>query len=250
QFTPTEDPAKFQFRVYARRSHADEVASEGNQPVRPLTVPSQYPPSPTLNTRGGGRAGKGSISGKGNITCTKTQTPIKNEHTQKDDNRRLRWPAVCPAALAGTGLDGREQKMSASATHPCLRLCLLLSSLSPILPREGERVLAPLGLLELRRVPVHAAVTVGPEEGMRVGYRQCPGALPPLRGVLWRLHKGNWKVKGEKDVQGSVSRGILGGRICSVEKEVLQMLRVTMLTGLREDEQIVERWKEKIGPQG
>lgn len=24
--------------------------SEGNQPVRPFTVPSQYPPSPTLNT--------------------------------------------------------------------------------------------------------------------------------------------------------------------------------------------------------
>lgn len=39
-------------------------------------------------------------------------------------------------------------------THPCLRLCRLRSSLSPILPRDGERVLAPLGLLELRRVPV------------------------------------------------------------------------------------------------
>jgi len=33
-------------------------------------------------------------------------------------------------------------------------------------------------------------------------------------------------------VQGSVSRGILGGRICPIEEEVLQMLRVTMLKGL------------------
>lgn len=41
-----------------------------------------------------------------------------------------------------------------TSTHPCLRLCLLRSSLSPILPRDGERVRAPLGLLELRRVPV------------------------------------------------------------------------------------------------
>lgn len=38
---------------------------------------------------------------------------------------------------------------------------------------------------------VHAAVAVGPEKGMRVGYRQPLGALPPLGGVLWRLHKGN-----------------------------------------------------------
>lgn len=45
---------------------------------------------------------------------------------------------------------------------------------------------------------VHAAVTVGPEEGMRVGYCQRPGALPLLGGVLWRLHKGNWEVRGDR----------------------------------------------------
>lgn len=41
-----------------------------------------------------------------------------------------------------------------TSTHPCRRLCLLRSSLSPILPRDGDRVRTPLGLLELRRVPV------------------------------------------------------------------------------------------------
>ena len=45
---------------------------------------------------------------------------------------------------------------------------------------------------------VHAAVTVGPEEGVRGGYRQGPGALPPLGGVLWRLHKGDWKVRTDR----------------------------------------------------
>lgn len=46
-------------------------------------------------------------------------------------------------------------------------------------------------------------------------------------------------------MQGSVSRCILGGRICPVEEQVLQMLRVAMLTGLSEEEQIV--WeKNKI----
>lgn len=38
-------------------------------------------------------------------------------------------------------------------------------------------------------------------------------------------------------MQGSVSRSILGGRICPVEEQVLQMLRVAMLTGLSEDGQ-------------
>lgn len=42
---------------------------------------------------------------------------------------------------------------------------------------------------------VHAAVTVGPQERMRVGYGQCPGALPPLGGILWRLYKGNWEMR-------------------------------------------------------
>ncbi|TNN70088.1 hypothetical protein EYF80_019764 [Liparis tanakae] len=35
-----------------RNSITSSTQSEGNQPVRPLTVPSQYPPSPMLNTRG------------------------------------------------------------------------------------------------------------------------------------------------------------------------------------------------------
>lgn len=43
---------------------------------------------------------------------------------------------------------------------------------------------------------VHAAVAVGPEEGVRVGYGERPGVLSPLGGVLWRLHKGNWEVRG------------------------------------------------------
>lgn len=34
------------------------------------------------------------------------------------------------------------------------------------------------------------------------------------------------------DVQGSVSRSVLGGRICPVEEQMLQMLRVPVLTGL------------------
>lgn len=48
-------------------------------------------------------------------------------------------------------------------------------------------------------------------------------------------------------MQGSVSRGILGGRIGPVEEEVLQMLRVTILTGLSEGEQMeaMERERER-----
>jgi len=49
---------------------------------------------------------------------------------------------------------------------------------------------------------VHAAVTVGPEERMRVGYCQAPGALPPLGGVLWRLHKGNWSMSEDRKEWG------------------------------------------------
>lgn len=44
---------------------------------------------------------------------------------------------------------------------------------------------------------VHAAVTVGPEEGVRVGNHQSPATLPPLGGILWRLHKGDLEVKTE-----------------------------------------------------
>lgn len=50
---------------------------------------------------------------------------------------------------------------------------------------------------------VHAAVTVGPEEGVRVGDCQRSVALPPLGGVLWWLHKGNWNVR-RKRKRGSV----------------------------------------------
>lgn len=39
---------------------------------------------------------------------------------------------------------------------------------------------------------VHAAVAVGPEEGMRVGNHQGAGTLSPLGGILWRLHKRNF----------------------------------------------------------
>lgn len=38
-------------------------------------------------------------------------------------------------------------------------------------------------------------------------------------------------------MQGSVSRGVLGGRIRPVEEQVLQMLRVAVLTGLSEERQ-------------
>lgn len=39
-------------------------------------------------------------------------------------------------------------------SHPCLpRVCRLRSSRSPVRPRDGERVRAPRGLLELRKVP-------------------------------------------------------------------------------------------------
>lgn len=52
-------------------------------------------------------------------------------------------------------------------------------------------------------------------------------------------------------MQGSVSRGVLGGGIRPVEEEVLQMLRVAVLTGLREEEQIVgERWEKRGGRGG
>ncbi len=47
-------------------------------------------------------------------------------------------------------------------------------------------------------------------------------------------------------MQGSVSRGILGGRVRPIEEEVLQMLRVAILTGLSEDEQIVEKGKKNV----
>lgn len=47
-------------------------------------------------------------------------------------------------------------------------------------------------------------------------------------------------------MQGSVSRSILGGRICPVEEQVLQMLRVTMLTGLSGEEQIVGEKKNVV----
>ena len=52
---------------------------------------------------------------------------------------------------------------------------------------------------------VHAAVTVGPEEGVWVGDCQCSVALPPLGGVLWRLHKGNWNVRKERKGGGVTS---------------------------------------------
>lgn len=39
---------------------------------------------------------------------------------------------------------------------------------------------------------VHATVAVGPQEGVGVGHSQRAGALPPLGGVLWRLHEGDW----------------------------------------------------------
>lgn len=51
-------------------------------------------------------------------------------------------------------------------------------------------------------------------------------------------------------MQGSVSRGILGGRIRTIEEEVLQMLRVSILTGLSEDEQIVEERRKEGGREG
>lgn len=44
---------------------------------------------------------------------------------------------------------------------------------------------------------VHAAIAVGPKEGMRVGNHQSPSTLSPLGGILWRLHKGNLEVKVE-----------------------------------------------------
>lgn len=46
---------------------------------------------------------------------------------------------------------------------------------------------------------------------MRVGYSQRPGSLPPLGGVLWRLHKGNWEVRedrNELDKKVSVISGL------------------------------------------
>ena len=65
------------------RSITSSTQSEGNQPVRPLTVPSQYPPSPTLNT--GGVARKSSVIGGGNATRTNTHT---HTHTHTDTNEK------------------------------------------------------------------------------------------------------------------------------------------------------------------
>lgn len=69
------------------------------------------------------------------------------------------------------------------------------------------------------------------------------GCLTPF--IVPCVSKRVYLVIQSAHVQGSVSRGILGGRVRPVEEQVLQMLRVPVLTGLSEDEQIVgERWKE------
>lgn len=67
--------------------------------------------------------------------------------------QRPAWASECSLQIKTPGSQHQRHLLMVS-THPCLRLCLLRSSLSPILPRDGERVRAPLGLLELRRVPV------------------------------------------------------------------------------------------------
>lgn len=51
---------------------------------------------------------------------------------------------------------------------------------------------------------VHAAVAVGPEERVRMGDCQGPGALPPLGGVLWRLHEGNSSRREEERISSTV----------------------------------------------
>lgn len=49
---------------------------------------------------------------------------------------------------------------------------------------------------------VHAAVAVGPQEGVWLRQRQRAGALPPLGGVLWRLHKRDWDRRKPEEVAG------------------------------------------------
>lgn len=41
---------------------------------------------------------------------------------------------------------------------------------------------------------------------MRVGNHQSPATLPPLGGILWRLHKGNLEVKIENLLFFTLSR--------------------------------------------
>ena len=66
------------------RGATSSTQSEGNQPVRPLTVPSQKPPSPTLNTAGG----RGEVHGQWNDaqshrTQQRNDTETKRERTRK-----------------------------------------------------------------------------------------------------------------------------------------------------------------------
>lgn len=49
---------------------------------------------------------------------------------------------------------------------------------------------------------VHAAVAVGSQEGVWLWQRQRAGALPPLGGVLWRLHKRDWDGRKKEEVRG------------------------------------------------
>ena len=68
------------------RSITSSTQSEGNQPVRPLTVPSQYPPSPTLNT--GGVARKSSVIGGGNATRTNTHTHTHRHQWEMNSHKK------------------------------------------------------------------------------------------------------------------------------------------------------------------
>lgn len=73
------------------RSITSSTQSAGNQPVRPLTVPSQYPPSPTLSTLGG--AGKSSASVKSRAMHTDTQRH-QGAHEKTTTLKRQKWNNV------------------------------------------------------------------------------------------------------------------------------------------------------------